>query len=166
MDVCLRKQLIVTCSQRYIHIWNYADYSLEIAWQNNSGEDCYAVAFHPSGFHIIAAIGDKISMMNVLSSSIKEYNSFTLKACRELKFSNGGHKFAAATGSGHVFVYDFYTGEHLPCKGHTAKVRCIDWFADDMGFASCAQDGTAYFFDLIKQKEDGVREGDYDFSRR
>ena len=23
MDICLRKQLIVTCSKRIIHIWNY-----------------------------------------------------------------------------------------------------------------------------------------------
>ena len=31
MDVCLRKQLIVTCSERFIHIWNYGTKTLEIS---------------------------------------------------------------------------------------------------------------------------------------
>lgn len=31
MDICLRKQLIVTTSHRYINIWNYATKTLEIS---------------------------------------------------------------------------------------------------------------------------------------
>lgn len=54
----------------------------------------------------------------------------------------------------------------MQCKGHNGKVRCIDWWDDDMGFTSCAWDGSCYFFDLIKQKEDGSRLLDYDFSKK
>ena len=97
-------------------------------------------------------------MMNVLSNSIKEYSSITIKHCREIKFCNGGHLFAAAVGVGNfINVYNFYTGEmhhNMQIKGHNGKIRCIDWWDDDMGFTSCAQDGTCYFFDLIKYRED------------
>ena len=93
-----------------------------------------------------------------------------MKQCREIRFSNGGHLFAASSGIGNVInVYNFYTGEmpsQLQCKGHNGKIRCIDWWDDDMGFTSCAMDGSCYFFDLIKQKEDGNRILDYDVSKK
>ena len=69
MDVCIRKQLIVTCSKdRTVKIWNYVTKTLELS--HLLTEDCYAVAFHPSGFHIVVATGDKILLMNVLSKSL------------------------------------------------------------------------------------------------
>lgn len=55
MDVCLRKQLIVTTSQRHIYIWNYATKTLEIQYKCQMSEEACAVAFHPSGFHIVVA---------------------------------------------------------------------------------------------------------------
>jgi hypothetical protein len=33
-------------------------------------EEAMAVAFHPSGFHVIVALSDKILMMNVLSKGL------------------------------------------------------------------------------------------------
>ena len=73
MDICLRKQLIVTCTATYICIWNWDERKFEMAWKTPPGEDASAVAFHPSGFHIVAAVGDKFYMMNVLSNSIVDY---------------------------------------------------------------------------------------------
>ena len=72
MDICLRKQLIVTCSVSYICIWNWNDRKFELAWKTPPGEGATAVAFHPSGFHILAAVGDKFYMMNVLSNSLSD----------------------------------------------------------------------------------------------
>ena len=151
MDVCLRKQLIVTCEAKCINIWNYVTKKLEISQPTGAGEEAAAVAFHPSGFHLVVAYGDKIQFMNVLSSSIKEYNQIPLKQCRELSFSPGGHYLACGVQASMIFVYNFYTMEcpsHQQLRGHLNRVRCIDWFEDDSGFASCAQDGTAYCFDL------------------
>jgi hypothetical protein len=76
-----------------INIWNYKTMKLEISLKPS--DEPQAVAFHPSGFHILVAFTDKVSMMNVLSSSIKEFNSVQMKNCREVRFSNGGHLFAA-----------------------------------------------------------------------
>ena len=78
--------------------------------------------------------------------------------------------FAAASGTGGlIHVYNFYTGEcpsNMQCKGHTGKVRSIDWWEDDLGFTSCASDGTCFFFDLIKQREEMSRLVDYDYPKR
>jgi hypothetical protein len=38
-----------------------------------SGEEVSAVAFHPSGFHIVVAFSNTVVIMNVLSNSIKEF---------------------------------------------------------------------------------------------
>ncbi len=108
MDSCLRKQLIVTCSASYIMIWNYHERKYEVCYKAPIGEDATAVAFHPSGFHIVAAVGDKLLLMNVLSNSIQDYASISLKNCREIRFSNGGHMFAAGIGN-FTHVYNFYT---------------------------------------------------------
>jgi len=69
MDVCIRKQLVVTCSKdKSIKIWNYATKQLEL--QTVLQEVANAVAFHPSGFHVIVAVTDKLLLMNVLSKDI------------------------------------------------------------------------------------------------
>jgi hypothetical protein len=165
MDVCLRKELIVTCSARAINIWNYKHMTLEISQKTNVNDPPQAVAFHPSGFHILVAVGDKISMMNVLSASIKEYNSVPMKACREIKFSNGGHLFAASGQSTGIWVYNFYTAEcpsNMQCKGHTV-VKGIDWFDDDSGFCSCGGD-QAYFYNLQQYRDTKTRMIDSDLT--
>lgn len=119
------------------------------------------MAFHPSGFHLVVAFADKIQFMNVLSQDIKDYGpALALKACRELRFSNGGHMLAVAHGAGAISVYNFYTQEcpmNMQLKGHNNKVRCIDWYEDDTGFSSCGMDGNAFHFDLALWKTDQKR---------
>ena len=108
--------------------------SLEIHVPCGAGEETFAVAFHPSGFNIVVAYADKVVLMNLLSNSIKEFATYPLKNCKEIRFSNGGHLFACNVNLAHVHVYNFYTGENLQCKGH-GKIRSIEWFEDDSGFA-------------------------------
>ena len=99
MDICLRKQLVATCSKRFINIWNYADRRLDIQYMCPPGDELKAIALHPSGFHLVVAIGDNIKFFNILSETIAEYPpSFQLKSCQEIKFSHGGHLFACAVG--------------------------------------------------------------------
>lgn len=94
LDTCIRKQLLVTCSRdKTVRIWNYASRTLEIT--HTVAEEASSVAFHPSGFHIVLGLFDKILMMNVLSKSLQQFKTFQIKQCREIRFSNGGHLFAA-----------------------------------------------------------------------
>jgi len=144
-----------------INIWNYKTMKLEISLKPS--DEPQAVAFHPSGFHILVAFTDKVSMMNVLSSSIKEFNSVQMKNCREVRFSNGGHLFAAGGMNQGIYVFNFYTGEcpsNMQCKGH-ATVRGIDWFEDDSGFCSTGGD-SAYFYNLAYQRKNKSRIVDRD----
>ena len=167
MDICLRKQLVVTCSEHYIMIWNWHERKFEMAWPCPIGEGATAVAFHPSGFHILAAVGDKIMMMNVLSNSMSEYHNFVAKGCREIRFSNGGHLFAASHGI-KTHVYNFYTSDCPPnmiCTGHNGKIMNIDWFEDDSGFADCCSMGPVYFYDLEEQRENQSRIKENEFKR-
>jgi WD40 repeat protein len=116
------------------------------------GDELKAIALHPSGFHLVVAIGDNIKFFNILSETIAEYPpSFQLKSCQEIKFSHGGHLFACAVGQSAIHIFNFYTAEcpqNMKCSGHVSKVRSIDWFEDDDGFASCGMDGNAFFYDL------------------
>lgn len=55
LDVCIRKELIVTCSRdKTVSIWNYATKTHEIS--QTFPEECLTVAFHPSGLHLIIAL--------------------------------------------------------------------------------------------------------------
>jgi len=64
--------LIVTCSKdKTVNIWDYATRNLEI--QTTFPEECLAVAFHPSGLHLIVAMADKILMCNILSRTITSF---------------------------------------------------------------------------------------------
>ena len=74
MDTCIRKQLMVTCSKdKTVRVWNYNTKTLEIC--HGANEEALAVAMHPSGFHIIVALQDKIQLMNILSKTLNPFKS-------------------------------------------------------------------------------------------
>jgi WD40 repeat protein len=56
LDVCIRKQLIATCSKdKTVCVWNYDSRKLEIK-STAYAEECLTLAFHPSGLHLIVAL--------------------------------------------------------------------------------------------------------------
>jgi len=69
---------------------------------------------------------------------MQEYHpALPIKFCKEVRFSNGGHMFAVGQNL-YTFIYDFYTLEcpaNQKCTGHSGKIGCIDWRADDSGFS-------------------------------
>jgi len=168
LDVCIRKELIATCSRdKTVSIWNYATKTHEIS--QVFPEECLTVAFHPSGLHLVIALQDKINMCNVLSNSISFFKSIGIKGCNEIKFSNGGHLFACVANEKLIHVYNFYTtdcNERMQFQGHMGRVMSIDWFPNDMGFTTCGQDGNIYFYDLYSATEVGERNRGKDQNRR
>jgi WD40 repeat protein len=150
LDVCIRKQLIVTCAKdRQVCVWDYHNRQLEI--QQTFSDECNAVAFHPSGLHIVVAFPDKIEIHNVLSKSLDKAKSITCKGCTEIQFSHGGHLFACVALQQALYVYNFYTLDcpsYMQFGGHIQKVKCIDWKENDLGFTTCCQGGQINFYDL------------------
>ena len=69
-------------------------------------DEACTVAFHPSGFHIIAAFNDKILMLNIFENDLVPFKEIHIKVafiiikikqgCKEIQFSHGGHLFAIA----------------------------------------------------------------------
>lgn len=57
-------------------------------------EPAYALAFHPSGFHIIVAFAERIKLLNLFDRDIIPFKDILTKNCREISISNGGHLFA------------------------------------------------------------------------
>ena len=108
------------------------------------------MAFHPSGFHIVVALNDKIQFMNVFSTELKTFKSISIKNCIEIQFSNGGH-LVACMNLFSIQVFNFWTchcPEDYNFKIHAGKVKSVTWYEDDSGFISSGQDGAVYHWDL------------------
>lgn len=92
MDICVRKPLIVTCGvDKFIRVWNYEEKTIETYKSFN--EEAHCVSFHPSGFHIVVGLSDRLRLMNITvhNNALKHYREIVpFRACREIKFSNGG----------------------------------------------------------------------------
>jgi WD40 repeat protein len=118
-----------------------------------------SVALHPSGLHVLLGFSDKLRMMNVLIDDIRQYHELPVRACRECRFSHGGHLFAAASGcavspllrgliglGNTATVFHTYTFEAIGVlKGHNGKIRSIAWSPDDSKIVTCAIDGWCLF---------------------
>jgi WD40 repeat protein len=147
MDTCIRKPLIVTCSSdKSIRVWNYLDSTSEIVKYFN--EEAFSVALHPSGLYVLVGFSDKLRLMNLLIDDIRPFREFTVRGCRECRFSNGGQYFAAVHGNT-IQIYSTWNFENLGnLKGHNGKVRSLCWSADDSKIVSSGMDGAIYDWGL------------------
>lgn len=147
MDTCVRKPLIVTCStDRSVRVWNYLEGQSELV--KYFPEEAYSAAIHPSGLYILVGFSDKLRLMNLLIDDIRSFREFTIRGCRECRFSNGGQYFAAVHANT-VVIYSSWTFESLgSLKGHNSKVRAIHWNADDSRIVTAGYDGAVYDWSL------------------
>jgi hypothetical protein len=53
-------------------------------------EEARALAFHPSGFHIIVAFKESIKLLNIFEKDLEPFKTISVKICPEIRFSNGG----------------------------------------------------------------------------
>ena len=87
-------------------------------------------------------------------------------------FASGGHLLACVVNQKDIHVYNFWTLEcpaNMIFTGHVQRVRCIQWFDNDLGFATCCQGGNVYFYDLYKYAGDfqvGSRNVEKDFTKK
>ena len=87
-------------------------------------------------------------MFNVLVDSLRPYKDMTVKICRVLSFSHGGHIFACACGIS-VQVYSTGSMEQLHVfNGHMAPATRLTWSRDDHFLYSAGVDGALYGWDV------------------
>ena len=142
MDVCIKKQLIATTSSdKSVRVWDYERKSLEII--ETFSDEGHGIAFHPSGFHIVAGFTDRLRFINLVENKLVVYKELPLKNCKEIKFCNGGQMVAVASGN-IIHVFNFYTGEcppHFIFKGQETNITSLHWKVDDTGFYSSNWNG-------------------------
>ncbi|KAJ3227958.1 Cilia- and flagella-associated protein 57 [Clydaea vesicula] len=156
LDLCCRKPLLVTCSNdKSIRLWNYVTGQCELI--KYYPEEAYSVSLHPSGLYLLVGFSDKLRFLNVLMDDFRFFKEFSIRGCKECKFSNGGHIFAAVHGNT-IQVYSTWTFENIcVLKGHNGKVKSLYWSPDDNFIVSAGADGAIYTWNIRDLK----RESEY-----
>jgi len=72
LDVCIKKELVATCSSdRTVRLWSYTSTNMfqsELCY--SSDQEAHAIAFHPSGLHLVVGFSDNVRMMNILDKQL------------------------------------------------------------------------------------------------
>jgi len=66
-------------------------------------------------------------MLNIYEDNMQSFQEISIKGCKHVSFSNGGHLFAIANGP-MVQIYNTFTGDnppHMVFKGPQGKVKSI-----------------------------------------
>eukprot|EP01002_Notosolenus_urceolatus_P000978 NODE_124_length_2690_cov_42.754638_g100_i0.p1 GENE.NODE_124_length_2690_cov_42.754638_g100_i0~~NODE_124_length_2690_cov_42.754638_g100_i0.p1 ORF type:complete len:876 (+),score=301.78 NODE_124_length_2690_cov_42.754638_g100_i0:62-2629(+) len=103
---------------------------------------------HPNGLHLLVGFSDRLRFMNILGDDIREFKSFSVRACAECAFSSGGQYFAAVH-SNVVDVYNSNTCERITqLRGHNGKVKALHWSHDDSRLISVGVDGAVFEWNI------------------
>lgn len=108
MDISIQRPILVTCSREdcTIRIWNYFTGQCELSRRyfvmdketqtlRDQVKSLLSIALHPSGYYMAAGFIDRVRIMHILQDELRDFRSLDIKNCTKMKFSNGGHYFAA-----------------------------------------------------------------------
>lgn len=165
IDVAYRKQLIATCGEDHaIRVWNYEKMQCEIA--HFFTDQPLSVSFHPNGCFILAGFPEKIRYMALTVNDLVTQREFPIRNCKELKFSHGGHYFAAVNGN-NVQVYNSYNFKNIAnLRSPGQRVMSIAWSNDDNVLVSCDMNGSMILHTVRngKQKTTSAAQQNFHFT--
>ena len=149
LDTCMRKPLLATCSSTIddstVKLWNYNERTCELSCKFEEQPLC--VSLHPTGYILLCGFTDKLRLMTVLMDDLKTTREYPIKACRECRFSHGGHLFVAtdphdASNPNTIKVFSTYTGEQVAeLNRHASRVWSLQWSPDDTRLISTSSEG-------------------------
>lgn len=154
MDICRGRAIMlsVSASDKSMKVWNLASNSCEIS--KDFLDNPLSVSMHPSGWIACVGFSDKLRLMHILNCDLRTVKEFTLKACRVVEFSKGGHFFASAVGAT-VYVHHTFTHECIAVlRGHCGKVKSLTWDSNDANLISSGADGAIYEWDIRAASRD------------
>lgn len=147
-DIAYHRSVFATIgSDSTTRIWNFETMKCELVHKFGN-EDPIGVAMHPSGFQLIISFKEKVRLYNIYMDKLKLFQESASKSLRELRFSNSGQYWAAAS-TINVIVYDTTTFTQVLCfQGHMMAVRRIAWGPGDHYIFSAGADGNVYGWSL------------------
>ncbi|EFN86628.1 WD repeat-containing protein 65 [Harpegnathos saltator] len=156
LSMCAWKSVFMTCGEfdRSVRLWDFETESLVMLKQY--AEEICSIAMHPMGLFCLIGFSDKLRFMTVLIDDLLPMHEFAIRSCKTVRFSHGGHMFAAVNGN----IVQVYTtiGFHNPfvLKGHTGKVKALLWSQTDLKMLSMGMEGAIYEWDMAT----GTRSGE------
>lgn len=156
LSMCAWKPVFMTCGEfdRSVRLWDFETEKLILLKQY--AENICGIALHPMGLFCLIGFTDKLRFMSILIDDLLPMQEFAIRCCQTVRFSHGGHMFAAVNGN----VVQVYTtiGFHSPftLKGHTGKVKALLWSQTDLRILSMGMEGAIYEWDMTS----GARSGE------
>ena len=153
-DVCIQKSILITASMdKHVRVWNFIKKRLEIRKQFQ--EEVLSLSCHPTGTRLLLGFKYRMCMYNILADNLHPCQEFPIKQCREVRFSHGGHYFAAVVVN-RIFIFNAYSFDpvsHL--TGHSSMVKSFCWSKSDQTIISAGFEGAIFEWktDTCKRQE-------------
>lgn len=157
LGTCVRRPLVAACSSPpgggcEVRLWNWESGLCELA--RDFPEEASSVALHPSGYMLLVGFADKLRLMTVAMDGLRPVADFTIKGCRDCRFSHGGHLIAAANGTT-IQIIETYTGASVATlRGHHGKITSLLWSTHDNRLVSAGADGAVYAWTSVDWSRD------------
>ncbi|XP_063983193.1 cilia- and flagella-associated protein 57 [Diachasmimorpha longicaudata] len=155
LSMCAWKSIFITSGDddRSVRIWDYESENLVMVKQYQ--ENIYSVALHPIGLFCLIGFTDKLRFMTITIDDLLTMQEFPIRSCKIVKFSNGGHLFAAVNGNIiHVYTTINFSSKFL-LRGHTGKISHIIWSQQDFRLVSVGLEGGVYTWDITTGNRTG-----------
>eukprot|EP01063_Lacrimia_lanifica_P035883 TRINITY_DN695_c0_g2_i1.p1 TRINITY_DN695_c0_g2~~TRINITY_DN695_c0_g2_i1.p1 ORF type:complete len:1359 (+),score=645.67 TRINITY_DN695_c0_g2_i1:82-4158(+) len=147
IDVCVQRSVIVTASEGgHVRIWNFVKKRMELRkhFKDAATDGVYSVSINPSGDRLLVGFKYKLCMYTILRDSLHFCQEFSMKQCKQVRFSNGGQYFAAVVVN-RIYIFNAYSFEpmgHLP--DHSSVVKSFCWSRNDQLIISAGFEGAIY----------------------
>ncbi|KAK7197760.1 WD domain, G-beta repeat [Novymonas esmeraldas] len=157
MDCSVRKPLLITSG---------SDHSIRV-WNTQTGQQLMcqffplepgAVAIHPDGLMAVVCFADKVRVMSVLWSSLRERRTVNLRNASDVFFSKGG-QLVAIVHNNLVDIMNANTCElQGQLRGHPQRIRDFQWcsttaYPTDNRVVTCSSDGMIMDWNMAEMRK-------------
>jgi WD40 repeat protein len=145
LDIAGQRPVAATISMdASFRLWDFEALRCELVHEFRSDDVPLALSIHYSGFQVLISFKDRVRLFNILQNKLKQFREVPIKNCKEVRFSNGGHLWAAAS-TLTVLVYDSKNFQQLyTFQGHMMSVKKLLWGPSDAMLFSAGMDGCVY----------------------